>query len=173
MLCFACFIFTLGRPDNKRQTSGNGSGNQDEDEWGSLSGDSDNKKGEEEYDDDSFEERLQETIEDGVNDVREGRNLVQGGKRTHGDMKVINFTEEDEAKNILKECPHDVVDTICSLPRVEDCTKALNQYLNGVILQLPVQQQQVIYAKATASEKFSKLKEFVEAATSKAKKMKT
>ena len=87
-------------------------------------------------------------------------------------MKTINFTEEEEAKNILKECPRDVVDAICSLPSVEDRIKVLNAYLNGVILQLPVEQQQVIYAKETASEKFSKLKEFVQAATSKAKKMK-
>ena len=160
-------------PLEETQTTGGGNGNEDDDEWGSLSDMSGNQYGEGGKDDDSFDGRLGETIKDGVNDVKEGRKVIQGEKRSHGDMKEINFTEEEEARNILRECPPDVVQAICNIPDINARIQALNDYLNGIILELPAEQQQIIHAKATASEKFSKLKEFVEEATAKIKKMKT
>ena len=124
--------------------------------------------------DDSFEQKLDQTIKEGQKDVEDGKKYVGGnkGKRSHNEMLEMNFAEEDEFKGILSQCAHELQVQICALPH-EQRIPAFNNFLNGWLARLPVLQQQIVTSQPTNSEKFSKLKAFVDELTKKEKKAKS
>ena len=87
-------------------------------------------------------------------------------------MLEMNFAEEDEFKGILGQCTAEIQAEICALP-FEQRIPAFNNYLNSWLVKLPVLQQHIVTTQPTNSEKFSKLKAFVEEFTNKEKKTKS
>ena len=100
---------------------------------------------------------------DGKKDVEEGQKIVGDGgtKRNIDDANVITFSEDQEVIGILKQCPNEIQEGICSLPH-DKRAAALNSFLNGLLGGLSVLQKQTVLAQPTNSEKFAKLKQFLE-----------
>ena len=114
-------------------------------------------------DDDSFAERLENTINDGVEDVREGKAIVGGGKRNNEETRQANFADEDEFEGILAQCTPELVQAIFHYESRADRMMALNNILNRELAKLSPEQQASVRSQPTASLKFSLLREYVEA----------
>ena len=160
---------------NTQQQEGTG-GQRDDGGTESEEGDSgtESEEGDDDYDlpeeeqifsdKDSFAERLNNTINDGVEDIKQGKAIVSGsGKRNNEETRQTNFADEDEYEGILAQCSSELVQSIFSYEKTEDRMRALNDILNQEIAKLSPKQQAAVKSQPTASHKFSMLREFAEA----------
>jgi hypothetical protein len=127
-------------------------------------------------DEDSFDGKLTKIINEGKDDLKDGKGIVgdlsesdddsrkeesRGGKkRDSAERDEISFSEDDEASGIFSLLPENVRRGIGAIPTVEERVAEVNAYLNHLLFKLPILQQQIILSAGTNSEKFSKLREY-------------
>ena len=160
----------VARPVNTQQATGEGQ-EDDATEGGEEEGDEASDDGfydlrEDDQvlsDDDSFAKRLDNTINDGVEDIKQGKKIVGGGgggKRSNEETRVVNFTDEDEFEGILSQCAPHIVQAIYRYTNKRLRVYKLNEILNQELAKLSPEQQASVRSQPTDSLKFSKLKEY-------------